>query len=400
MSNMNIYTIAGIIAAAISYFLIQKGAVTNAQKNRTQIENKLDTVTNKAIKSIEETADSTKSRITNSADGIIKDLEQKANTLAQNINTLSYQAKQATQEIKEDVESRTKKTQSVVVDQSGITRDKIDEAKKETIDEVTKINPDGKGFNYLVGKYQDLIKDNSHDNWTEWHKTKKHIAETHLKQQIENLNNSEKGRFINFLFKTGLIGDQHSFTKYRRQEKGDLEKVYSEYWVYIPVNLAYLDFNDTVFEESFWVTGSFMSFMQLNGIEAKRTFNVQNSFLQVSSFRGAKLSEAQFYNCNLSGTFWANANLVNADFKGSNLRGANFSTWNYKDRDLFITDNAANLKGVNFSRADLTNALISADQLKSAKSLEGAIMPNGEKYDESKPIEEQVNKLKLITLRK
>ncbi len=39
------------------------------------------------------------------------------------------------------------------------------------------------------------------------------------------------------------------------------------------------------------------------------------------------------------------------------------------------------LSGANFSEADLTRAVVTEEQLKEAKSLQGATMPNGSKHD-------------------
>ena len=63
---------------------------------------------------------------------------------------------------------------------------------------------------------------------------------------------------------------------------------------------------------------------------------------------------------------------------------------------IFNVKTAAVLKDANFEYADLSNALIRAEQLKSAKSLEGATMPNGKIYEKTIPIEKQVLDLKIV----
>jgi hypothetical protein len=50
----------------------------------------------------------------------------------------------------------------------------------------------------------------------------------------------------------------------------------------------------------------------------------------------------------------------------------------------------ANLSGADLRKANLWKAKITPKELEKAKTLRDAIMPNGEKYDPSKPLSEQV----------
>lgn len=97
---------------------------------------------------------------------------------------------------------------------------------------------------------------------------------------------------------------------------------------------------------------------------------------------GASLRRANLRGANLSGT-----DLSGADLSGANLSGANLSGTNLSDTDLSTVNlSNANLNTAKFSGADLCEADlrgakgITDEQLGEAKSLEGAIMPDGSKH--------------------
>jgi uncharacterized protein YjbI with pentapeptide repeats len=62
-----------------------------------------------------------------------------------------------------------------------------------------------------------------------------------------------------------------------------------------------------------------------------------------------------------------------ADLQDADLEGA----------DLKVADlRGTNLNGTNLSRANLQGARVTQEQLEAAYSLEGATMPNGQKYED------------------
>jgi hypothetical protein len=114
----------------------------------------------------------------------------------------------------------------------------------------------------------------------------------------------------------------------------------------------------------------------------------------------ATLSGAQLYAADLIGADLRGAVLTEANLSGANLSGAQLSFANLKNaylveanlRDATLVE--ANLKNAYLSGADLKNAYLSGADLekadgitneeldRQAASLEGATMPNGQKYEE------------------
>jgi uncharacterized protein YjbI with pentapeptide repeats len=92
----------------------------------------------------------------------------------------------------------------------------------------------------------------------------------------------------------------------------------------------------------------------------------------------ANLEKAILKQANLTG-----ARLWHTTFKGANLQFANFLLKNPYFRDKSNLE-PATLMNVDFTDADLKNAIISATQLLGARSLSGAVMPNGQLFDEWK----------------
>jgi uncharacterized protein YjbI with pentapeptide repeats len=114
-----------------------------------------------------------------------------------------------------------------------------------------------------------------------------------------------------------------------------------------------------------------------------------NANLIIADLSGAELSNALLDNADLS------ANLPNADLSGASLSGADLSEANLSGADL----SDANLIGADLSRAVLDNVNLSGAVLDNANlsgaagitneelelqaaSLEGANMPNGQKYED------------------
>jgi uncharacterized protein YjbI with pentapeptide repeats len=93
--------------------------------------------------------------------------------------------------------------------------------------------------------------------------------------------------------------------------------------------------------------------------------------LTVTNLRHAVLVHAQ-----LDGALLGGADLFHADLRRATLTNAKLLQAHLKEADLSDAD----LSGANLSGADLSNAKVTKEQLKETESLEGATMPNGQKY--------------------
>jgi uncharacterized protein YjbI with pentapeptide repeats len=111
------------------------------------------------------------------------------------------------------------------------------------------------------------------------------------------------------------------------------------------------------------LTASDLRYIDLSGADLSYT-NLGDAKLSY-----ANLDEANLVFANLSGTTLFRANLSSADLRFANLGGADLSD--------------AILSGAYLSRANLSEARgWTEEQLRSAESLEGATMPNGQKYED------------------
>lgn len=118
-------------------------------------------------------------------------------------------------------------------------------------------------------------------------------------------------------------------------------------------------------------SGSNMVRVNLSNSHLEKTLFIKSNLL--SGF----LSSSIFDGANFVGANCENAIFSRASFKGAVLDQANFSGANLSNVDF---ENAS-LKNVNFSKAILIGAKITEQQLKQVKSLDGAIMPNGDLFE-------------------
>lgn len=88
---------------------------------------------------------------------------------------------------------------------------------------------------------------------------------------------------------------------------------------------------------------------------------------------GISLSRANFTLADLGKANLSEAHLESADLRGAKLNGVNLSGANLHGANLIETM----LSGADLSHAKLLNAQVTSEQLLEARSLEGAIMPDG-----------------------
>ena len=102
---------------------------------------------------------------------------------------------------------------------------------------------------------------------------------------------------------------------------------------------------------------------------------LSNADLSKAVLPAADLSEAQLGKANLREAYLVSANLCGAYLYAANLAGANLTRANLKGARLM----KANLEGASLMKANLKGAKVNFRKLTQAKSLAGAILPNGVK---------------------
>jgi uncharacterized protein YjbI with pentapeptide repeats len=111
--------------------------------------------------------------------------------------------------------------------------------------------------------------------------------------------------------------------------------------------------------------------------------NLSGATLREAHLGGAWLGGADLSGADLSGADLSGADLSGADLKGAVLRKANLGV--FRDND---DPKPTNLSGANLSGSDLKGAVlkdaegVTNEQLNACKSLEGATMPGGQKYED------------------
>jgi hypothetical protein len=103
---------------------------------------------------------------------------------------------------------------------------------------------------------------------------------------------------------------------------------------------------------------------------------IQKGRPRIRSLAKADLVKASLRGSSLKGVDLRGVHLRQADLNGADLSGADLSGADLSDADLAN----ANLSGANLKDADLSGAIVTREQLKQAKSLEGTTVPG-----ESKP---------------
>jgi uncharacterized protein YjbI with pentapeptide repeats len=116
-----------------------------------------------------------------------------------------------------------------------------------------------------------------------------------------------------------------------------------------------------------------LSYAELEGVRLGHQ-GQQGSFdLKGIVLINADLRNVGMLNADIPGSNLSEADLSGAVLTNANLHGANLTGTDLTDADLTDTD---------LTDTDLTDAEVTNDQLEQAKSLEGATMPNGQKYED------------------
>lgn len=112
--------------------------------------------------------------------------------------------------------------------------------------------------------------------------------------------------------------------------------------------------------------------------------NLYKADLRRANLQGANLRESNMKKAILRSADLANADLRHANLQGADLRGAILGVvimWDFgQDGDEPIMADLADFREANLREANLDGAIGKIYQLEEARSLEGAIMPDGSKH--------------------
>jgi uncharacterized protein YjbI with pentapeptide repeats len=111
--------------------------------------------------------------------------------------------------------------------------------------------------------------------------------------------------------------------------------------------------------------------------------NLSDADLSGADLRWTELSNADLRGANLRAADLGHANLRSADLRWAYLREADLREAHLGKANLHGADlRGANLGGADLSWTELSRVSVTQEQLDQTKSLEGATMPNGQKYAE------------------
>jgi hypothetical protein len=130
---------------------------------------------------------------------------------------------------------------------------------------------------------------------------------------------------------------------------------------------------------------SILQFLYESGLitAGKSIINLHDANLSQADLSGINLRGANLGGVNLRGANLSGVNLCNADLSGSDLYGANMSeallNGNIGLSDRRVTGLEAILENADLRGVNLSHASVTRYQLELAKSLQGAILPDGSK---------------------
>jgi uncharacterized protein YjbI with pentapeptide repeats len=235
--------------------------------------------------------------------------------------------------------SENQRTQHIAERQRDVDREIADERRRDDTLQA-----------YLDGMSELLLDENRPLRQSKEGDEVRTLARARTLTVLARLDGSRKGSVVQFLYESGLIARHRTIL----DESGLIEK-------HRPVvELTGANLNGVLLSEAI-LPGVDLSGSLLEGV------NLNDAFLS-----GANLNRAHLDGAVLSHTDLNGANLYRAHLNGANLSDADLSGADLSEADL--------------SNADLSNAQLSyanpKEQLGQAKSLKGATMPNGQKYED------------------
>lgn len=210
------------------------------------------------------------------------------------------------------------------------------------------------------------------------------IARTRTLAVLRNLDGKRKGQVIQFLFESGLIATEKAIVKLEGANLNGANLIAVDLR---EANLRGVDLRRArmgmVKLEKGNLSGATLDGVDLSGANLQKA-NLSRAGLSRATLYGATLDSTNLEKVNLFGTNLRSSTLRSVelsratldlvDLSNADLSGANLSEARLRETDL---------NGANLSEVDLRGAKhYTPEQLLEAKSLEGATMPDGQKYED------------------
>jgi len=277
--------------------------------------------------------------------------------------------------------SENSRTQKIAEEQRTLDREIADEQRQDDVLQA-----------YLEGVSQLLTDKDQPLHRAQLRDSLSMVARARTLTVLTRLDGKRKASVVQFLYESGLIIKNQLVVVLRDADlseadlngtylsEADLNGANLSEALLSDVNLSRADLSEAD------LRGAKLSGADLN--EARTDLseaNLSRADLHGANLHGAKLFGAHYLSkASLSSAELSDVNLSRANLNGSNLRAADLSEANL---------NGANLSGADLTGADLSNANLSVanlsvatgwtkEQLTTARSLEGATMPNGQKYED------------------
>jgi uncharacterized protein YjbI with pentapeptide repeats len=209
----------------------------------------------------------------------------------------------------------------------------------------------------------------------------RNVAKSRTLTVLRSLDSKRRGSVLLFLKDSGLI-DREAVID---MSSADLRGAYLMLSTLSRVNLSQAD----------------LSGADLRGADLSKSFLGETN-LSKADLSGANLSGTDLFESNLNGANLSQTKLSKANLNGADLRGCRLHEADLRDADLSgVNLNVGDLVGANLrgaklggakllgadlreadlSQADLSGTQITETEWEKAKSLEGAIMPDGTKHN-------------------
>ena len=207
------------------------------------------------------------------------------------------------------------------------------------------------------------------------------VARIRTLTALRGLDGKRKGLIVRFLYEADLIYKEKTIIGLEGADLQDaeLQGVNLQNANLCFANLRRVDLQDAYLKDV-GLQGAHLEDARLRGAQLEGA-DLMAAFLQhadlCANLQDANLQNADLQSTNLKGAHLKRANLQGADLKEANLENIHLNDAKLEDANL----QGAILQNAELGGATLQRANVTMKQLKSAKTVQGAILPDGTKHD-------------------